>query len=174
MTDRHVYQVRRDTAANWTTYNPVLALAEPGLETDTRKVKYGDGATAWNDLAYASGLKGDTGAPGPVGPATTTPPPPTAPSLSAGWSIFASDWAPPRYYVGLQSLITIQGLIKGGADGVVFNLPAGCRPDKNIMFVIKTNSGFASLYVQPNGAVVVSGSDATWTALDGVSFYATA
>ena len=43
---------RRDTAQNWTTSNPVLALGEPGLETDTRKVKYGDGVTAWNVLNY--------------------------------------------------------------------------------------------------------------------------
>lgn len=47
------FRIRRDTAANWTTANPVLGLGEPGLETDTRKVKYGDGTTAWNALAYS-------------------------------------------------------------------------------------------------------------------------
>jgi len=46
-------QLRRDTAANWTAANPVLGLAEPGLETDTNLIKYGDGATAWNSLPYA-------------------------------------------------------------------------------------------------------------------------
>lgn len=46
-------QLRRDTAANWAAANPVLALAEPGLETDTQLIKYGDGATAWNSLPYA-------------------------------------------------------------------------------------------------------------------------
>jgi len=45
-------KLRRDTAANWTSVNPVLASGEPGLETDTLKVKYGDGATAWNLLSY--------------------------------------------------------------------------------------------------------------------------
>lgn len=49
-----IFRIRRDTAANWTAENPVLMLGEPGLETDTRKVKYGDGATAWNALAYAA------------------------------------------------------------------------------------------------------------------------
>lgn len=53
-------KLRRDTAANWTTNNPVLALGEPGLETDTRKVKYGDGVTAWTSLAYAAGGAGAT------------------------------------------------------------------------------------------------------------------
>jgi len=47
------FQLRRDTAANWTSVNPILALGEPGVETDTLKVKVGDGVTAWNSLAYS-------------------------------------------------------------------------------------------------------------------------
>lgn len=46
-------QLRRDTAANWTSSNPTLAAGEVGVETDTRKTKVGDGSTAWNSLAYA-------------------------------------------------------------------------------------------------------------------------
>ena len=42
---------RRDTAANWTAVNPVLLSGEWGFETDTRKLKIGDGVTAWNALA---------------------------------------------------------------------------------------------------------------------------
>jgi hypothetical protein len=45
-------QVRRDTAANWTAENPVLAGGEFGLESDTDRLKLGDGATHWNDLKY--------------------------------------------------------------------------------------------------------------------------
>ena len=48
-------QLRRDTAANWTTNNPTLSQGEPGLETDTFKIKYGDGTTPWNTLSYPSG-----------------------------------------------------------------------------------------------------------------------
>lgn len=47
-------KLRRDTAANWTANNPTLALGEPGIETDTNKVKYGDGVTAWTSLSYAA------------------------------------------------------------------------------------------------------------------------
>ena len=47
------FQLRRDTAANWTSANSVLALGEPGVETDTLKVKVGDGSTAWNSLGYS-------------------------------------------------------------------------------------------------------------------------
>lgn len=45
-------QLRRDTASNWTTNNPTPASGEPCFETDTGKFKIGDGATAYNDLAY--------------------------------------------------------------------------------------------------------------------------
>jgi len=46
------FQLRRDTAANWTSANPTLAQGELALETDTAKYKIGDGSTAWNSLAY--------------------------------------------------------------------------------------------------------------------------
>ena len=47
-------QVRRDTAANWTSEDPTLAAGEMGFETDTGKFKIGTGSTAWTSLSYAS------------------------------------------------------------------------------------------------------------------------
>lgn len=45
-------QIRRDTASNWTSANPILAQGELGAETDTSKIKIGDGSTAWTSLGY--------------------------------------------------------------------------------------------------------------------------
>jgi len=45
-------QIRRDTAANWTSANPTLSSGEFGYETDTYKLKIGDGSTAWTSLDY--------------------------------------------------------------------------------------------------------------------------
>jgi hypothetical protein len=45
-------QLRRDTAANWTSSNPILAQGEFAWESDTGKFKIGDGLTAWTALAY--------------------------------------------------------------------------------------------------------------------------
>lgn len=45
-------QLRRGTATQWTSVNPVLASGEMGIETDTNKFKFGDGTTAWNNLDY--------------------------------------------------------------------------------------------------------------------------
>jgi hypothetical protein len=53
-------QIRRDTSANWTTANSVLASGEFGFETNTGKIKIGDGTTAWNSMAYISDPAGAT------------------------------------------------------------------------------------------------------------------
>ena len=48
-------QLRRDTAANWSTNNPTPSAGEPCFETDTGKLKIGDGTTAYNSLPYQGG-----------------------------------------------------------------------------------------------------------------------
>lgn len=48
-------RIKRGTASYLAELNPVLDAGEPCLEIDTNKVKYGDGTTPWNLLAYASG-----------------------------------------------------------------------------------------------------------------------
>lgn len=55
-------QIRRDTSVNWATYNPILADGEFALETDTRKIKIGNGEQPYTELAYqGEGLKYWTG-----------------------------------------------------------------------------------------------------------------
>ena len=62
-----VIQMRRGTAADWTSANPTLHAGEAGFETDTGKLKVGDGATAWTGLPYigsgGSGTVTTTGSP---------------------------------------------------------------------------------------------------------------
>jgi hypothetical protein len=45
----------RNTAAGFATSNPVLGYGVTGLETDTGKIKVGDGVAAWTALPYLSG-----------------------------------------------------------------------------------------------------------------------
>jgi len=47
-------QLRSDTAANWASVNPTLAIGETGFETDTGKLKVGTGSTAWSSLLYVT------------------------------------------------------------------------------------------------------------------------
>jgi len=48
--------LRRDTSTNWETNNPILSLGEPGVETDTLRVKLWDGVSNWQTLDYAISL----------------------------------------------------------------------------------------------------------------------
>jgi hypothetical protein len=50
---------RRGTAAQWTSANPVLRLAELGYETDTGKFKAGNGVSTWTALTYIIGADGE-------------------------------------------------------------------------------------------------------------------
>jgi hypothetical protein len=45
-------QIRRDTASNWSSNNPTLAIGELGFVTDTLQLKIGSGSVAWNSLPY--------------------------------------------------------------------------------------------------------------------------
>lgn len=49
-----IIKVRRDSAANWASTDPVLAAGEHGFETDTGKFKIGDGTTHYILLDYAT------------------------------------------------------------------------------------------------------------------------
>lgn len=42
--------LRRGTAAQWAAANPVLFLGEPAIETDTHKLRVGDGTNHFLDL----------------------------------------------------------------------------------------------------------------------------
>lgn len=48
-------QIRRGTTAEWTAANPILAIGEPGYDTDLKILKIGDGSTAWATLTPHQG-----------------------------------------------------------------------------------------------------------------------
>jgi hypothetical protein len=48
-------QLRNDTAANWQSSDPVLAIGEVGINTDTNALKIGDGVSTWTELEYFTG-----------------------------------------------------------------------------------------------------------------------
>lgn len=47
-------QIRHDLAGLWLISNPILALGEIGIETDTYQLKVGNGTSTWNTLPYIS------------------------------------------------------------------------------------------------------------------------
>jgi len=51
MAENRQIQLRRDSVADWYSNNPTLASGEPGVETDTHRLRIGDGSTATTSLA---------------------------------------------------------------------------------------------------------------------------
>lgn len=50
----NVHMMQQSYTSNWwTTNNPILMNGEIGVESDTRKFKFGDGVHQWNDLKYS-------------------------------------------------------------------------------------------------------------------------
>lgn len=47
--------LRNDTKENWTKLDPILLKGEIGIETDTQKLKIGDGTSKWSELTYFGG-----------------------------------------------------------------------------------------------------------------------
>jgi len=52
-------QLRRDTSANWISSNPVLREGEMGIETDTLKIKLGNGTSTWTQITNYMNLVPD-------------------------------------------------------------------------------------------------------------------
>jgi hypothetical protein len=59
-------QFRRDTAANWTLNDPILAIGEMAIEQTTNLFKIGNGILSWSALPYG-GLTGANGTNGTNG-----------------------------------------------------------------------------------------------------------
>lgn len=53
----HMYQFKRGTADRWKELNLILGEGEPGFETDTGRLKIGNGKTRWNALPYITDVK---------------------------------------------------------------------------------------------------------------------
>jgi hypothetical protein len=70
----NLIQLRRGTAAQWTSANPTLSAGEGGFETDTGKFKLGNGSQNWVALKYAGG-----------GGITVSETAPTSPDQGALW-----------------------------------------------------------------------------------------
>ena len=46
------FELRSGTSTQWLEANPILRQGEPGVETNSRRFKVGDGQTFWLDLPY--------------------------------------------------------------------------------------------------------------------------
>lgn len=139
-------QFRRGTSTEWYNANPILADGEIGYETDTKIIKFGDGATAWNSLAVAAA--GDITA---VYAGT---------GLQGGASSGAATLSVDTSYVVTASAIDFKGdMIVGLSAGNYTRLPAGNNgsvlvSDSSQLLGVKWVNSNENYYPTPTGSVI--------------------
>jgi hypothetical protein len=52
-------QLKRGTASQWSTKNPILKNGELGIELDTKRMKLGNGTSRWTSLSYITVIPAD-------------------------------------------------------------------------------------------------------------------
>ena len=148
-------QIRRDTAANWTSANPVLLAGELGIETDTLKIKIGDGNN-WNSItSYAN----------------TTPADLTS---SLGDYILASDRnaAGGVAAIDISKNLIVPGasiIIEGGTDNAYEATITVVDPTADRTITFQDADGTVAYITNVNNAITTAANDATTKANDAVT-----
>lgn len=52
MARTNLIQIRRGSASTWTSVNPTLSSGEAGYESDSNRLKIGNGTVSWSNLSY--------------------------------------------------------------------------------------------------------------------------
>lgn len=164
----NIFLFRRKTEAEWASANPILMAGELGLETDTARFKFGNGATAWNSLPYS----GSSGGSAIWGSITGT--------LSAQADLAAALAAKQATLVSATNIKTINGqsivgagdLVVGGGGGTNLGYVAGTRTitsdtgtDAILPLVASGDAGLAP--ASGGGTINFLRADGTWAAPPG-------
>lgn len=179
-------QVRRGTASQWTSTNPVLASGEWGYETDTGKVKIGNGSTAWTSLGYTgagtvtsitagTGLSGGTittsGTIAIDSTVVTLTGTQTLTNKTATGLIYTQTLLTPSFTTNAYTLVLgDQGdilLASNGSTAGTINIPTNASvafPIGTQITVIQTGSGQLTIQAASSGTTTVISTGATSTA----------
>lgn len=94
------------------------------------------------------------------------------PTLGLGWIGYGGGFGSPRYAKSPDGRVTLEGLMQAGTDGTVFTLLPGYRPADRLMFACWSGGGAYRVDVDPNGDVIVTGSNTVFSSLSGISYFA--
>ncbi len=122
-------QLRRDTAANWTSVNPVLKAGEFGIETDTLKVKVGNGTSTWTQISSYLNIT-------PAQLATTV----TSVNAYTDTAVASLGNTAANTYVPLSDVGNIDGVASLDGTGKIpdTEIPAGITRDTELSAAIST------------------------------------
>jgi hypothetical protein len=179
-------QIRRGTAAQWTSANPTLAAGEFGYESDTGKFKIGNGSTAWTSLSYqgagtvtsitaGTGLSGGTittsgtiAIDSTVATLTGTQ---TLTNKTATGLIYTQTLLTPSFTTNAYTLVLgDQGdilLASNGSTAGTINIPTNASvafPIGTQITIIQTGSGQLTIQAASSGTTTVASTGASSTA----------
>lgn len=101
----------------------------------------------------------------------------TVPALQNGWSNYGHGYASIAYTKTSAGIIVLKGLVNQGGTPVsgqaFFNLPLGCRPSEQLMYLVGTNATGARLDIHTDGDVTYATGSAAFMSFDGVIFIPT-
>jgi len=99
----------------------------------------------------------------------------TAATMLNSWVTYSSQFNEAAYMKDSLGFVMLRGLVKNGsAPGVVFTLPAGYRPAKDVIFAGISSAGAAGLItdvrVLATGDVRTEMAHNAWLSLEGIRF----
>jgi hypothetical protein len=179
-------QIRRGTAAQWTSANPTLAVGEFGYESDTGKFKIGTGSTAWTSLSYqgAGTVTSITAGTGLSGGAITTSGTiaidstvatltgtQTLTNKTATGLIYTQTLLTPSFTTNAYTLVLgDQGdilLASNGSTAGTINIPTNASvafPIGTQITIIQTGAGQLTIQATTSGTTTVASTGASSTA----------
>ena len=170
-------QLRRDTAENWTSINPILAEGEIGYETTGfKRMKVGDGRTRWAALAYFNvGPTGKLGTTGPIGPPgeasnTGATGPTGVPGLSSGvtFQLNYTSAGPIVYTTAVTTLAgSSQGLANDPGTAARFYNPSATAVDSSGIVYVADTANHCIRRITSAGLVTTFAGDGSPGAKDG-------
>jgi len=138
----------------------------------------GAGAANPTDILHGDGSWSPETGGGGGGGSLTPIPAPTALALQAPWANYGSSgatvWDGAFYYKDPNTnIVRLSGLIKGGTSGsLIAILPAGFRPNNQLILYGATSSGIGRIDIDAAGNVYASVTNPAFLSLSNVSFRA--
>ena len=96
-----------------------------------------------------------------------------------GWKKYGEPFEEVEIFKNREGLVTINGLISGDYSKIIFRLPEGWKPNKQLIFSICSDSVSRRLDINSTGELSLndnryfgSVTGSGWVSLSGISFYA--
>jgi hypothetical protein len=93
---------------------------------------------------------------------------------AGGWTDYGFGYEAGSFHKDAGGRVHVQGVIRGGAWGLLAGLPPGYRPAGRLIFSVNNHDEVTRVDVTADGSIAYSGGAAShgWVSLSGISFHA--